>query len=358
VQWLTLERTVRAVSAYKNLHGLRDFTDLLEEYAAQGAPLDIRVAFVDEAQDLSPLQWRVLRLMLAQAERVYIAGDDDQAIYRWSGADVDSFLGLGGEQEILRQSWRCSATVHALADKVVHRIKNRIKKTWAPRAEQGSVEYIQDMDLFNPTACDGSVLMLARNTYMLGRYVSFLTTAGVPFLHGNGFSSVTERHVRGIQAWEALRAGRFIDEQDARLVYDLTTMQFVKRGFKSLPDLAKGARVNLDMLRAMHGFLGDSAPWYEILRGINDAKIAYYRAIMRRGHSLKERPSIQLQTIHGVKGGEADTVVLAPDMARRTWEGYEKEPDDEHRVSYVGVSRARKNLIILPPMSSRSYPYQ
>lgn len=358
IDWYALDRTARAVNAYKRLHGLRDFTDLLEEYVEQGSPLDIKVAFVDEAQDLSPLQWKVLQLMLSQAERVYIAGDDDQAIYRWSGADVDSFLQLGGEREVLQQSWRCPVAVRALAGKIVGRIKRRIEKSWAPKKELGSVEYIHELEQLRPQEWEGNTLLLARNTYMLGRYVTSLITAGVPYLNQAGYSSVPDRHVRGIQAWEALRAGKFISAQDARLVYDLTTMAFVKRGFKSLPDLKQDARVNLEMLQHMHGFTGTAAPWYEILKGIGDAKISYYRSILRHGLSLSRTPTIQLQTIHGVKGGEADTVVVMPDMAKRTWEGYEAMPDDEHRVAYVAVSRAKKNLLILPPVTNKAYPYE
>ena len=43
---------------------------------------------VDEAQDLTPLQWDMVVKIAKNVDRVYIAGDDDQAIYEWNGADV------------------------------------------------------------------------------------------------------------------------------------------------------------------------------------------------------------------------------------------------------------------------------
>ena len=46
---------------------------------------------VDEAQDLTPLQWDMVVKIAKGVDRVYIAGDDDQAIYEWNGADVKHF---------------------------------------------------------------------------------------------------------------------------------------------------------------------------------------------------------------------------------------------------------------------------
>ena len=44
----------------------------------------------------------------------FIAGDDDQAIFRWAGADVDSFIAQKGEMMPLTQSHRIPAKVHML----------------------------------------------------------------------------------------------------------------------------------------------------------------------------------------------------------------------------------------------------
>lgn len=46
---------------------------------------------VDEAQDLTPLQWDMVVKIAKSVWRVYIAGDDDQAIYEWNGAEVEYF---------------------------------------------------------------------------------------------------------------------------------------------------------------------------------------------------------------------------------------------------------------------------
>lgn len=58
------------------------------------------------------------------------------------------------------------------------------------------------------------------------------------------------------------------------------------------------------------------------------------------------KPRIRLSTIHGSKGGEADHVVLLPDMARRTYNEMLDRPEDEARVWYVGVTRSKRKLTV------------
>ena len=70
------------------------FNDVLADYITKCQPLDIDLAIIDEAQDLSPLQWEMVEHMTAKCPEIYYAGDDDQAIYSWAGADVNHFLNL------------------------------------------------------------------------------------------------------------------------------------------------------------------------------------------------------------------------------------------------------------------------
>ena len=51
-----------------------------------------KAIFIDEAQDLSPLQWQLYDKLKEHCDQIYLAGDDDQAIYAWAGADVNRFI--------------------------------------------------------------------------------------------------------------------------------------------------------------------------------------------------------------------------------------------------------------------------
>lgn len=358
IDFRAVERTVAAVQRYKEIHGLVDFTDMLENYIVSGTALDIDVAFVDEAQDLSALQWAVLQRLLANAQRVYIAGDDDQAIYRWSGADVSSFLALGGEKRVLTQSWRCPQRVHALADAVADRIERRYEKHWSPRDEKGLVERVHSLEEFELEKLEGSTLLLARNTYMLSNYYDELRRRGLTYVTSYGSHSVQRAHARAIYAWEKLRKGSNISGREAKAIYDqLRVGVGVKRGHKTLPLLRDDATTTGDILRATMGLMTDNVPWYEALDGIAGKDRAYYRSVLRGGRSLVKDPDIAVNTIHGVKGGEADNVVVNPDMAYKSFKEYQRTPDDEHRVAYVAVSRARKNLYLLEPRTKNYYSY-
>ena len=71
---------------------------------------------------------------------------------------------------------------------------------------------------------------------------------------------------------------------------------------------------------------------------------------------LEHRPRIRIATIHSVKGKEADNVLLLPDMTSLTHNSYIKDGDSEHRVFYVGATRAKKHLYLHKPMTEMYYP--
>ena len=62
-----------------------------------------------------------------------------------------------------------------------------------------------------------------------------------------------------------------------------------------------------------------------------------------------EDARVRLSTIHAAKGGEATNVVLLTDLTENTMRSYEKNPDDENRLFYVGATRTKENLHIIEP---------
>ena len=95
IEWFHFEFVERAYRKYKEKHLLLDFTDLLERIidAPERLPT-LEVLIVDEAQDMSQLQWRLVLELASRAKRSYIAGDDDQAVYNWAGADHPAYTPL------------------------------------------------------------------------------------------------------------------------------------------------------------------------------------------------------------------------------------------------------------------------
>jgi DNA helicase II / ATP-dependent DNA helicase PcrA len=112
--------------------------------------------------------------------------------------------------------------------------------------------------------------------------------------------------------------------------------------------------VNLDILKTKYG-LKTTAIWHTSLDRISDEEKEYFLAALRQGESLSGEPRIQISTIHGSKGGEADNVLLLTDMSPKTYNSYQENEDDESRVFYVAATRAKKNLHIITPRTQRYF---
>lgn len=353
IEWHHFEYVDRAYRHYKASHGLLDFTDLLEQVVDEPERLpSLKTLIIDEAQDLSKLQWRLVRELIERAEKTYIAGDDDQAVYTWAGADVDSFLTLSGDIRILDQSYRVPAKIHALADRVVKRIRTRQPKVWKPRAEVGAVIFHNDFHHVDIT--NGEWLVLAAANYMLTDMHDWLKSQGLLF-ERHGQRSIPESVLHAVVGWERLRRGQEIPYEMVKLIYKYLDSKFVKHGHKGLKTANVDALYTHESLTKNHGLL-TNAIWHEALTKIAEDKRHYIVALLRRGMKLTSKIPIKLSTIHGAKGGEADNVLLISDLSTKFAKEYGSNPDDLHRLLYVGVTRAKQTLhIILPKNIEKAF---
>ena len=117
----------------------------------------------------------------------------------------------------------------------------------------------------------------------------------------------------------------------------------------------ESATYNLEELLKDHG-LYDSPVWHEALLKIGEEYRIYLTAILRRGTKLSSVSRIQLSTIHGAKGGEADHVALLMDLGPKFTKAYKENPDDVQRMFYVAVTRAKKALhLVLPKRADQGF---
>jgi superfamily I DNA/RNA helicase len=117
---------------------------------------------------------------------------------------------------------------------------------------------------------------------------------------------------------------------------------------KKIQGMAKESFYNIDQLVNDYG-LQIKTTWYEAFDNAGQTRVNYLRKMRKNGEKLNEKPRIELSTIHGAKGGEATNVVLLTDLTENTLKGYEKNPDDENRLFYVGATRTKENLHIIEP---------
>ena len=326
-----------ALLKYKKDNGILDFTDMLQRY---NAGLDIDICIIDEAQDLSSIQYKMAIKVSEYASEVYIAGDDDQAIFGWAGADVNKFLNLKGDRIILPQSFRIPKSVHKLAIDIVQRIKNRYAKRWSPKENLGNVDYVvneQEIDFRKK----GSWMLLARSKYLTNRLIQAVRQQGFAYLVNNR-SSLESEETRAITSWEKLRKGNSISVYDAK-----NLIQFLNVKIKLKPQ-------NLHAIEDL-GFPEEvrQYDWMRMLKGIAPDEREYLRSCLRNGEKFNDKPRINISTIHQSKGCEADNLVLLTDMNSMSWKNLGN--DEENRVWYVAITRAKENLFIVRPRTLKNF---
>jgi superfamily I DNA/RNA helicase len=346
IEWHHFEFVERSYRHYKNARGLLDFTDLLELLAIEKQRIPrLEVLIIDEAQDLSRLQWEIVHALVERASRIYIAGDDDQAVFTWAGADVKSFLEFKGDIRVLEQSYRVPASVHRLANDIVSRIRERQSKDWKPRDFEGTIRQYQRFE--DVPMGEGEWLVLSSTNYMLNPVHEWLKTNGVLF-ERNGVPSLSPTMAKAVIDWERLRKGLSLGITDIQGIYKYLGSKDVARGFKTFKGDVDVLEYGLEDLKSHYGLLTDD-PWYDALSRISADKIEYLRAALRRGTKLSSTERIKLSTIHGAKGGEADNVLLFLDLSPKFFKEYAKNSDSVNRLFYVGVTRTKKTLHLVLP---------
>ena len=352
------EYITNSLIKYKETMHLKDYTDLLVDFVQDGQTPKLEVVIVDEAQDMSWLQWKVIDKIMKHASRAYLAGDDDQAIFDWAGADPTRLIKADHwEKEILEQSYRIPSSVHRVADRLVARISERQPKKWRPKKYRGftnSYAYRLSTDSFN----HGQWLILTRTNYLLDQIEYDLRQYGHYYARGNQ-PSIAQKLFTAVKAWHKIQTRQELSLDEVKAIYYYMTVgQGVKRGFKGMNvQTMPGQTFSYNELRDQYGLLATpNIPWEYALDKVPSTRAIYLRAIMTRDkEELNHEPRIKLSTIHGAKGGEADHVMLLTDLSRKADEGFLKNRDSERRVFYVGATRAKKSLHIIRSNNSREF---
>jgi len=341
VEYDKLTIIANELDRYKKEYSLIDFNDMILDFVKSDKSPKFDVVFIDEAQDLSRMQWDMVNHFNTQDS--FIAGDDDQAIFRWAGADVDRFITQTGKLLHLTQSMRIPRSVHDFAMKIIERVSNRIHKEWKPKTVEGSVnmyESFEDVDLRS-----GEWMVLTRTRHMLDAIEETLKTRGLYF--ENKFKKSFEKDIQEAAIdWHSLLKGHLLSYKQLESI-----AKYMGPGHwhkKKMKGMVKESYYGIDQLIKDYG-LQVKTDWFHAFDDCSNDRKEYIRAMRRNGESLKDNPRIQLSTIHSVKGGEKQNVVLLTDLTHNTNKAYEKNPDDENRLFYVGATRAKENLHVIQP---------
>ena len=348
----------RELKKYKQEKGLVDYDDMLERFIKQDVSPSFDVLFIDEAQDLSPLQWRMVRTLWKKADKTYIAGDDDQAIFRWAGADVDTFIALKDEVDhidTLNQSYRIpGGPIHELSQQIIRHVSNRYDKDYVPRQEQGDLTRYSDVTQVDMS--HGEWLVLSSANHFLDDIKELCELQGWYYSHKHR-NSIKLDLLLAIQTWEKWRHGeQYLPVASIKNIYSYLGENVTKgyRTGKTMDENEEGG-YSIEECSADHGLLTE-AVWYKAFDGLDTDTENYIRNMLANSEKITQQPRITLSTIHGAKGGEADNVLVLPDITKSALDHNDMDPDELHRLFYVAVTRAKNSLHILEPKNyERAY---
>ena len=358
INWSKLDYLNRCINEFKKENELFDFTDMIVDYTKDSYTTNFDVLFIDEAQDMPPIQYDMVEKLISNSKETFIAGDDDQAIFRWSGADVDRFISLKGNVTVLDKSYRCPKRVHRLANFIITKVKNRRNKQWSPKDEDGKV--YRHASLRHIDFSKGNWLVLGRTKKIRKDIIeNFFLEQGYWFGQGDK-RPVAQSVIDAINSWKRLKSGQQINLKSTKNLYSKIKSQTkdnlmgIKRGFKQLKNTNDDDMFTLLDLQKNHGLMSDG-DWYDVLNNVDGRDLTYIRRLEQIGEKIDGDPRIKVSTIHMAKGGECDNVVVLTDLGPLVYKSYLKNPDDEHRVFYVAVTRAKHNLHIIEPQKKLGY---
>ena len=332
-------RFIASYDKYKTANGLIDFGDMLERAALKPSPF-YEYVFIDEAQDLSPAQWNLIEAWLPMWSEVHIAGDDDQSIYKWGGADPHGMAFFVSKYKanikILRNSHRIPRTVHAVADRLVQQISCRMPKEYEPRQQEGAVFHVPLGFALTQLQHGRDTLVVYRNHAMRHDICKYLNMKHIPYVVDGGASPLTSALGKAAAIWNrCVRGGG----------HDLSSMQLAIIKKVANPFLLQ--RIKEKRLPHHH-------KWGEVF--LYDREITPYLLHVEQKHGLNVVPTIHLSTIHGSKGREADEVIVIDAVSKRTYDTMYKDKDSEIRTFYVAVTRARQRLYICKSPDFKNRP--
>ena len=314
--WDTLNHIYINLQEYKTKMHLLDFNDLVKKVVNSKKFPKLKAIFIDEAQDLSPLQWQLYDKLKENCEDMYLAGDDDQAIFAWAGADVNRFIQEPANEKVLRYSRRVSKAVQDQSQIAVSQISGiRKHKEYLPRAQKGHASYINNFGQVDLSK--GKWLILTRTKSNLLDIMKELKSKNIYYQTNKGKSFNVGIYNGAMAYTKWIREGK-LEEKEINDVKEY------------IPN----------------GNWNPEKNWYDIF--VADQKeILYIRNIISGGEKLYENARIWLSTIHAAKGGEEDNVILSLHQGAKVQKSIRlsvDKQDEEHRVWYVGITRARNNL--------------
>jgi len=390
---IDVPEAIRAWRAYKGREDVVGFADMLERVKQRSLVPSVDHLVIDEFQDITTLQYEVYEEWRPHMESVIIAGDDDQVVYAWQGADPNLLLDERVDEDVvLPNSYRLPSRILHVVNREIRHIENRQEKDLKPRKQGGRVEAVRGPSMLelvrNVKATveeddDCSVMVLFRARYQMFQFVDEFIGEGIPFVSLTDTRLWTDRLQGYVDAIEKIDASEPLDGLEARRLAEMLVDSAFGTGeredmFDAIDELQDEEGVDdLTDMEVAPEFVDEHAPFLpgpgsaaDMLSRVSNFQERSVKAYFSGRYRGMDPNRVRVGTIHSAKGREADHVFVATDLTEKVVEQMaasvpdprdvagvteftkNADPvptltDNERRVFYVGMSRARERLVLL-----------
>jgi len=402
------ESAFKAYQKYLKDMKAMDFDDLLLEalrLAEAGMDPDagaFSYLMVDEFQDISPLQYRLIQAWNRNGRELFVIGDPDQAIYGFRGADAECFDKLYKDflqvrRITLTENYRSASGIVFLASKVIAGNPGDRRELRPTLPKGAPIKLLTaDNELSEAISVAKEINRLAGGIGMLeaqeifikeeGRARSFddiavlyrthrqaellehcLKKEGIPYVVAGRDSFLTEPEVQGtvcffksIQSPDSVLPG----QAALRLLWNLEESGMAEMIYRNMAEkytpflkrkkprkILEEWMEDLDLKKnaAMQKLCG-MAVFYRTMGAFTEAlDMGIESDLKRAGAKQYTSGAVTLMTLHGSKGLEFPAVIICgvgKGILPLENESYSANIEEERRLFYVGITRAREELVL------------
>ena len=349
--------------------------------------LPTKILFVDEAQDLNKLQIEIIKMWYNQLKKrennyIVIAGDDDQAIHIWNGADPKFLINLSKIHKnlLLEKTYRLPEKISTLANLISFEISERVNKSIKTDKKGGKINYLRIFRAENLNKImkqDKKTFLLFRANYQKNAFAKLImkyTYIPFSFLGSKSKSKFTKKMCDISNALNKLENNEKINFNELfYLLSIIPSKGILKRGVKSIKienlpsSINKSQIIELYFLQKYKNYFKNNSFKEFIIRVMDYPKKSKARDYNKEIRQLRENQAVKewilknkriikyeikngsiehkliLGTYHSSKGLEAENVIIALNTPSKVLE----INDEEKRVLYTAITRAKENLYLI-----------
>ena len=360
-----------------------DFQDMIQIFTdsdeVKSEDLGIKILMVDEAQDSSVIQRAAEKKMAAAANLFYKAGDPDQSLFEFAGANPDEFHKEFANPEIeLKQGYRCPRVINEYCKDIIRPLWKHYKyagggRVWSPRREldkEGNpTGLIVEGEIFEMMSLeqDPNLAELTRRIKETNESfvftcrgnepretIKYLKKLGVPFRLADKDSKFKFKYPKAEiknqrNFFKLIHKNGKITAAAVKSILKSISHDYTGENYRkgNLDELETGTKlVDMDWI-IKHQFLDPIVKKSDDFQNISTTKGIEMKNFIRQvakydpSGDLERNPRIFIENIHTVKGEEFDNSVV--DLTTRR----EEKDYTKRRIKYVACSRARKTLWLI-----------